>query len=181
MTAAGVRVISQGMTPRTQSELYTSFVIGAVILVAVVWSTYRRLAPQRRALKEAAADAAAHWDLQRSTADRCVLTNMGQQAAQGVTLAIRPHGQHAPLALWVDMFGLHAMGERLRRRHPDRRAQLLHPSQAALVPSGSSIELPLRSNAESGWLEVEWRQPNGTSNWTKYVIPDNIDPSTTTG
>ncbi len=47
--------------------------------------------------------------------------------------------------------------------------------------SGSSIELQLRSSAKDGWLEVEWRQPDDTSNWTKYAIPSRIGQTSTTG
>jgi hypothetical protein len=177
----GVFFTAQGVPPATtQSELYAGWAGAALVVVVFAWLTYRRFAPQRLARKEATRDAAAHWALQRSTADRCVLTNTSPQTAHEVTLAIRPRGQHAPLALWVNMFGSHALSDRLRQRHPNRHAQPLHPRAAVLVASGANIELQLRSNAEDGWLEVEWRQADGTSNWTKYVIPDNIDQASST-
>lgn len=173
---------SQGPPPATtQSELYAGWAGAALLVVVSTWLAYRRLAPQRLARKEAIRNALAHWVLQRSTADRCVLTNTSRQAAHGVTLAIRPRGQHAPLALWLNMFGLHTLSERLHQSHPNRRAQILHSREATLVPSGSSIELQLRSNAENGWIEVEWRQSDGTSNWAKYVVPDNGGQGSTTG
>jgi len=45
------------------------------------------------------------------------------------------------------------------------------------IPQG----IQLRSSAKDGWLEVEWRQPDDTSNWTKYAIPSRIGQTSTTG
>jgi hypothetical protein len=108
-------------------------------------------------------------------------TNTSPEPAREVTLTIRLRGQYVPLAFWINMFGLHALSDRLRQRHPNRRAQILHPAAATLVANGSSIELQLRSSAKDGWLEVEWRQPDDTSNWTKYAIPSSIGQTSTTG
>ncbi len=50
----------------TQSELYlgrAGWATAALVVVVFTWWTYRRLSPQRLALKEAAHDAAAHWAL----------------------------------------------------------------------------------------------------------------------
>ncbi len=178
----GFRSIAQGIPPATtQSELYGGWASAALVVVVFTWWTYRRRSPQRLALKAAAQCAAAHWALQRTTADRCSLTNTSPEPAREVTVTIRPRGQHGPLAFWINMFGLHALSDRLRQRHPNRRAQILHPAAATLVANGSSIELQLRSSAKDGWLEVEWRQPDDTSNWTKYAIPSSIGQTSTTG
>jgi len=178
----GSLFISQGIPPATTwSELYLGWATAALVVVVVfTWWTYRRLSPQRLALKEAAHDAAAHWAC-RGRRGGCSLTNTSPEPAREVTLTIRPRGQYVPLAFWINMFGLHALSNRLRQHHPNRRAQILHPAAATLVANGSSIELQLRRSAKDGWLEVEWRQPDDTSNWTKYAIPSRIGQTSTTG
>jgi len=82
----GSLFISQGIPPATtQSELYlgrAGWASAALVVVVFTWWTYRRLSPQRLALKEAAHDAAAHWALQRTTADQCSLTNTSLEPAR---------------------------------------------------------------------------------------------------
>ncbi len=82
----GSLFISQEIPPATtQSELYlgrAGWASAALVVVVFTGWTYRRLSPQRLALKEAAYDAVAHWALQRTTADQCSLTNTSPEPAR---------------------------------------------------------------------------------------------------